>query len=981
MEIVGGSPHRRHVDRIRQIDRILEDPVLTLIELVSAKGGAGDKWRSMELPSWLAEDRQAPDEPTRLTTALCLTTLQSVCQHRRRFPQFKKPLEKLARSLRCDENRISQIPYKFAEPFIPDAGSGNWRDYAATFTNKQTGGFDPLTAAEIFWLMMRTGEERAHSPVGFIAFFVLLWSLARSTPDRFHAGVTLTGSPPTAFATAMCLEPLFFLIRLCRRRASLLHDLREKIRKIEEKNKQRRGPLFEPFRRLTMPLELEPIVTDLSNLAEVSMNQQRFLKATMDLREAVKKEHNSAANQWSVVEKILKETFVGLGDEASQLLSKVEEVLTGFQGEIRKLLVGRNSKGLKKEFGIEELSPLKESPDVSDRYWTEREESFESASTLCTSCWSALMKGVESFGAITESVGGESLEILGRALDALANANLEVAGLLERGLRDPIQWCSRVLTREMAYAGAGNYTHFDSGELISALFVGIHADRIESSLIVRDAVLKSLCGKRGDGSWASGQPIMQNLPLIMITPTSAIMRMLASVISRSREVIEADEAFDQYVDWLERTRIKVKNPDSGGRPWVGWRSERALEPLRIDTWLTAFTIQALVSIRHLHESRLSGLCRKRFTVVEARKGLDDIDPVDLGLPHEMRLHHRLAEIVRDAWGEYYEEGTYSLVLHGPPGSSKTSLAEALAREILRADPKSKAEFIRITPADFTRRGEDQLDAEAASIFELLSFTRRTVILFDEIDDLLRRRKPESQKRFFDLVVPAMLNRLQDLREVAPKQEIFFLLATNFIDTIEPALIRKGRIDESLPLVYPDVESRKFLIRRKSGSLVERLRDRSTSRKHSSRAEREFIAQIEKFVGSTDFWPWMELNSLCESVVKQATARLAGSLAAGRGTISQVISDIIREEFDFGGERDWVAPYRGRGKRMVDSRHLCRELVFYLLSSGESADEEGHQRELQRSLRILGVGADDAVEKSIDQERSRLWAERRRARSV
>src|SRR6185503_3152029 len=187
----------------------------------------------------------------------------------------------------------------------------------------------------------------------------------------------------------------------------------------------------------------------------------------------------------------------------------------------------------------------------------------------------------------------------------------------------------------------------------------------------------------------------------------------------------------------------------------------------------ALSINALLEIRNLAEYRLWELCKKRFTVLSADMPLRDIDPVDLGATHPQRLHRKLEQMAYQARVKP-EDADYSIVLHGPPGSSKTKLAEALSAEMWKYSSKwgpNEPRLIRITPADFTRMGEDRLDSEARAIFDLLSGVRGVTILFDEIDDLLRQRNTgKDRPQFMDLVVPAMLNRLADLRAACPRQE-------------------------------------------------------------------------------------------------------------------------------------------------------------------------------------------------------------------
>ena len=101
------------------------------------------------------------------------------------------------------------------------------------------------------------------------------------------------------------------------------------------------------------------------------------------------------------------------------------------------------------------------------------------------------------------------------------------------------------------------------------------------------------------------------------------------------------------------------------------------------------------------------------------------------------------------------------------------MAEAVGREMWSGLHGDERRFIRITPADFTRGGEARLDAEARFIFDLLMHVRGVTLFFDEIDDLLRSRATRTDPNFIKLIVPAMLNRLQDLRDAAPRQQILF----------------------------------------------------------------------------------------------------------------------------------------------------------------------------------------------------------------
>jgi SpoVK/Ycf46/Vps4 family AAA+-type ATPase len=79
-------------------------------------------------------------------------------------------------------------------------------------------------------------------------------------------------------------------------------------------------------------------------------------------------------------------------------------------------------------------------------------------------------------------------------------------------------------------------------------------------------------------------------------------------------------------------------------------------------------------------------------------------------------------------------------LFGPPGTSKTSLVRAFAREI-------GWPYIEITPSHFLRKGLEQIYVQADEVFDDLMDLKGVVILFDEMDALVQSLKPPPGRRY------------------------------------------------------------------------------------------------------------------------------------------------------------------------------------------------------------------------------------------
>lgn len=162
---------------------------------------------------------------------------------------------------------------------------------------------------------------------------------------------------------------------------------------------------------------------------------------------------------------------------------------------------------------------------------------------------------------------------------------------------------------------------------------------------------------------------------------------------------------------------------------------------------------------------------------------------------------RMRAHVRHAPRSNEREPTFSLVLHGPPGTGKTTLVESLAKTC-------DVPLVEVTPSDIVVGGAEKMEARARAVFAALSLLTRAVILFDEFDPVILKRKPEeTNPSVFSFLTPGMLPKLKTLHDRAEKRSVAYVLVTNLIAKLDEAAIRQGRFDLRMGIYPPDVLSR------------------------------------------------------------------------------------------------------------------------------------------------------------------------------
>lgn len=211
------------------------------------------------------------------------------------------------------------------------------------------------------------------------------------------------------------------------------------------------------------------------------------------------------------------------------------------------------------------------------------------------------------------------------------------------------------------------------------------------------------------------------------------------------------------------------------------------------------------------------------------------------LSDSLGFKHNLSKGVIEPWIERSEMRPGAILVFGPPGTGKTTIAKTLLGELiqgLRRGPGGGANenwrFLALSPADFARQGSDLVIAAAEKLFRRLQRVRRCIVLLDEMEEFLRARGPETNRES-RLITTAFLPLLQ---ETVSKREIILIVATNFVGTIDQAVTRRGRFDLILPLGPPDDPSRESIIREALEDWPEQLWPWSKKENEESEKEKE-----------------------------------------------------------------------------------------------------------------------------------------------
>jgi len=152
-----------------------------------------------------------------------------------------------------------------------------------------------------------------------------------------------------------------------------------------------------------------------------------------------------------------------------------------------------------------------------------------------------------------------------------------------------------------------------------------------------------------------------------------------------------------------------------------------------------------------------------------------------------------------------------VIFYGPPGTGKTLLAKAVANE-------TSATFLRVVGSELIQKYLGDGPKLVRELFRVAEENAPSIVFIDEIDAVGTKRY-ESNSGGEREIQRTMLELLNQLDGFDARGEIKVIMATNRIETLDPALLRPGRIDRKIEFPLPDVKTKRMIFGIHTGKMT------------------------------------------------------------------------------------------------------------------------------------------------------------------
>ena len=142
-----------------------------------------------------------------------------------------------------------------------------------------------------------------------------------------------------------------------------------------------------------------------------------------------------------------------------------------------------------------------------------------------------------------------------------------------------------------------------------------------------------------------------------------------------------------------------------------------------------------------------------------------------------------------------------MIFWGPPGTGKTLFAKAMATAI-------GAAITVVSGPELKSRWVGESEENLRQIFHRARQSAPSIIVFDELDSFASARGSYQGSGVEHSMVNQMLTEMDGFHS---DELVFVVGTTNFVEILDPALLRPGRFEFQLHIPYPDNEDRRAIL--------------------------------------------------------------------------------------------------------------------------------------------------------------------------
>ncbi|CAG8478629.1 12921_t:CDS:2 [Acaulospora morrowiae] len=188
-----------------------------------------------------------------------------------------------------------------------------------------------------------------------------------------------------------------------------------------------------------------------------------------------------------------------------------------------------------------------------------------------------------------------------------------------------------------------------------------------------------------------------------------------------------------------------------------------------------------------------------------------------------------------------------VLLYGPPGTGKTMLVKAVAHH-------TTASFIRVVGSEFVQKYLGEGPRMVRDVFRLARENSPAIIFIDEIDAIATKRfdAQTGADREVQRILLELLNQMDGFDQTS---NVKVIMATNRADTLDPALLRPGRLDRKIEFPTPDRRQKRLIF--------------STITSKMNLSEE---VDLEDFVSRPDKLSGAEIHAICQEAGMQAVRK-------------------------------------------------------------------------------------------------------------